>query len=86
MRLTIFGGTHAALTRREQMANNTYIHSASDLAAFVRQLRPDAVAAGLDITTDWCREQMHALGYTRYEDIDAVLLATIADRVDELAH
>lgn len=61
------------------------ITTARDLAAAVRDLRPDAVALGIDITADWCRDQMHALGETRYEDVDAAMLSAIADRVDTLA-
>jgi len=61
------------------------IHTASDLAAAVRGIRPDAVDAGIDITVDWCRDQMHSLGVTRYEDIDRDILCDIAGRVDTLA-
>ena len=63
----------------------TTIHTAADLAAAIRDLRPDAATAGVTITTDWCRAQMHALGVTRYEDVDDDTLSAIADRVDTLA-
>lgn len=61
------------------------LHTAHDLGAAVRERRPDASAAGIAITDDWCREQMHALGITRYEDVDGEILSHIADRVDTLA-
>lgn len=55
--------------------------TAADLAAAVRDLRPDAIALGVEITPDWCRDQMHALGGGRYEDVDRDLLHAIAERV-----
>lgn len=63
----------------------TMLHTAADLAAAVRDLRPDAIALGIEMTADWCRDQMHDLGVTRYEDVDDELLRAIADRVDTLA-
>jgi hypothetical protein len=53
------------------------LHSAADLAAAVRDSRPDAIALGIEITTDWCREQMHDLGITRYEDVDAEIVSAL---------
>lgn len=63
-----------------------HLTTATDLRAAIADLRPDAVAAlGHEaITADWCRDQMHALGVTRYEDVDAETLSAIADRVDTL--
>lgn len=61
------------------------LHTADDLAAAVRDCRPDAVALGIAITSDWCRDQMQSFGETRYEDVDDDLLGAIADRVDTLA-
>ena len=63
----------------------THLTTAADLGALIRQMRPDATAASIVITNDWCRDQMHDLGATRYEDVDADLAGAIADRVDELA-
>lgn len=54
----------------------------TDLRAAVRELRPDADPQ--TITADWCREQMHDLGVTRYENVDDAILGAIADRVDAL--
>jgi hypothetical protein len=62
------------------MTTHTYT-TAADLAAAVRDLRPDAVALGIAITAEWAREQMHALGVTRYEDVDESALDAIADAV-----
>lgn len=61
------------------------LHSAHDLGAAIRALRPDALAAGIEIGDDWCREQLHDLGITRYEDVEDETLGAIADRVDDLA-
>lgn len=61
-----------------------YLHSARDLCAAIRGMRPDALALGIEITDDWCRDQMHDLGETRYELVDDHMLSTIADRVDTL--
>ena len=61
------------------------LHTAADLAAAVRDLRPDAIALEIEITPDWCRDQMHDLGIARYEDVDRDLLHAIAERVDEIA-
>ncbi|CAN5488511.1 hypothetical protein BH23ACI1_BH23ACI1_33330 [soil metagenome] len=55
--------------------------TAADLAAAVRDIRPDAVAVGIAITPDWCRDQLHALGVSRYEDVDRDMVHAIADRV-----
>jgi hypothetical protein len=63
----------------------TTIYSAADLATAVSDLRPDAATAGLPITFEWCRAQMHDLGITRYEDVDLDTLHAIADRGDWLA-
>ena len=63
----------------------TIITTAIDLADAIRDRRPDAAAVGIEITTDWCREQMHALGITRYEDVDVETIHDICDRVDTLA-
>ena len=62
----------------------TTLHTAADLAAAIADLRPDAVDLGLPITAAWCRTEMHALGLSRYEEVDADTLSTIADRVDTL--
>ncbi len=62
-----------------------HLHSVSDLAAAVRDLRPDAARVGVMITPEWCRTRMHALGVTRYEDVDADVLEAIAAHVDDLA-
>ena len=67
------------------MTRTINLHSVTDLAIAVSDLRPDAAAVGIEITTDWCREQMHALGVTRYEDVDVALIHDICDRVDTLA-
>lgn len=61
----------------------TTIYTAGDLAAEIRALRPDA--AGLPITTEWCRTQMHDRGIDRYEDVDQDTIRAIAARVDSLA-
>lgn len=66
------------------MTRTVRLHTAADLRAAVCDMRPDAIAIGLDITIDWCRGQMHALGVTRYEDVDAEMLSAIADRIDTL--
>lgn len=58
------------------------LHSAHDLGAAVRDLRPDALELGIDISDDWCRDQMVSLGVTRYEAVDSDVLYTIVDRVD----
>ena len=60
------------------------LHSAADLRAAIRDLRPDAIAVGIEITSDWCRDQMYALDVGRFEDVDADTLGQIADRVDDL--
>lgn len=62
-----------------------YLHTAADLHAAILDMRSDARAAGIEITRDWCREQMHALGVTRYEDCGDHILSQIADEVDVLA-
>lgn len=56
----------------------------ADLTDAVRDLRPDAAATvpPTSITTEWVREQMHALGVTRYEDVTDDVLSAIADRVE----
>ncbi len=59
--------------------------SARDLGDRVRDLRPDAAAAGLIITDTWCRERMLDHGLTRYEDITPAVLDSICDAVDTLA-
>ena len=59
------------------------LHTASDLAATICGLRPDAL--DLPITAEWCAEQMHALGETRYERLTADLISAISDRVNDLA-
>lgn len=61
------------------------LHTARDLGQAIRNLRPDAAGVGITITDDWCRDQMHALDITRYEDVDDETLSRIADAVDELA-
>ncbi len=58
------------------------LSTAADLVAAVSDARPDA--AHLDITADWCREQMHSLGVTRYEDVDEATLTAICERLAEL--
>jgi hypothetical protein len=66
------------------MARTLNLHSAADLAAAVVGARPDAAASGITITSDWCRDQMHSLGETRYEDVTEALLHAICDQVDAL--
>jgi hypothetical protein len=58
------------------------LSTAADLAAAVYNARPDT--AHLSITADWCREQMHALGVTRYEDVDEATITAICERLAEL--
>lgn len=67
------------------MTRTLHLTTAHDLGAAVRDARPDALAAGIAITDDWCREQMHDLGVSRYEDVDAEILGAICDRVDGTA-
>jgi hypothetical protein len=55
------------------------LHSAADLAATVRDLRPDADPN--TITADWSATQMHDLGITRYEDVTAEVIDAICNRV-----
>ena len=59
------------------------LHSAADLGAAVRDLRPDATAL-VEITDAWCALQMRRLGTQRYEHVTDELLHRIADRVDSL--
>lgn len=66
------------------MTTTTTLTSLTDLTAAIRGLRPDALALDVAITPDWVREQMHAAGVTRYEDVDAMLISQIADAVDAL--
>jgi hypothetical protein len=64
------------------MARRYNLVTARDLGDAVRGARPDAADL---ITDDWCCEQLHALGETRYEDVDADLIDRICERVDGLA-
>ena len=56
-----------------------------DLGEAVRGARPDAAAVGVEIADGWCRDQMHDLGETRYDEVDEDLLSAICDRVESLA-
>jgi hypothetical protein len=78
-------GYWSVLDPRDDERRGLYLHSAADLGAAVRDSRPDARAVGVHITNDWCRDQMHDLGISRYEDIDHDTLGRIAERVDLLA-
>jgi len=64
------------------MDRNVYLTTAADLAAAVRDLRPDASSL---VSTDWCRDTMYRMGITRFEDVDRDALHAIADAVDQLA-
>lgn len=66
------------------MAHTIELHSARDLGAAVRGLRPDAEAAGIVSTDAWCRDQMQALGISRDEGVGPETLDQISDRVDGL--
>ena len=59
--------------------------TAADLRTLIIDLRPDAVALGVIITADWCRDQMHAAGVTRYEDVDEATIDAVCAAVDDLA-
>lgn len=61
-----------------------YLQSSADLGRVIRELRPDAVHVAV-ITDSWCRDQMHILGVTRYEELTADQIDHIANAVDELA-
>ncbi len=50
----------------------------------MRGARPDAAEVGIEIADDWCRDQMHDLGVTRYEDVDKLVLGEICERVESL--
>lgn len=67
------------------MTTDRRLTTARDLGDLIRSLRPDARATGLAVTDDWCRDQMHDLGVSRYEDVTPTVAGTIADRVDRLA-
>lgn len=56
------------------------LHTARDLGQTIRDLRPDADPT--IITDEWCRESMHDLGVTRYEDVDDDIIDAISNRVD----
>lgn len=56
------------------------LHTARDLGQTIRDLRPDADPT--IITDEWCRDTMHDLGVTRYEDVDADAIDAIVAQVD----
>jgi len=77
--------TAAADLEALEASHQPRLVTARDLAAAVSDLRPDARAAGIEITADWCAAQMRDLGIGRYEEVTKDALDTIADRVDTLA-
>lgn len=56
------------------MTHIPQMHSAADLGAYVRGVRPD-----LDVTDGECRDAMHALGETRYERLTPDVIDRMID-------